>query len=229
MSIPAEEDLRVLVVDDHKIVRDGLEALLGALPGITVVGTAGDGLEALAAVAELSPAVPDVVVMDVSMPKLSGVEATRRILAEHPEVRVLMLTMNEDLETIRGALRAGACGYLLKGAGAEEVQQAIRTAAGGGMVFGSEVSATVVDVLTGREAPKAVPFPELTDRERTVLDLLASGRSNAEIAAAVYLSDKSVRNLVSSVYAKLRVTDRAEAIIRARDAGLGRGKQEKYL
>ncbi|HEX5562709.1 MAG TPA: response regulator transcription factor [Nocardioidaceae bacterium] len=222
MSVSPPDDLRVLVVDDHKIVRDGLEALLGALPGIAVVGTAGDGLEALAAVRELAPDVPDVVVMDVSMPNLSGVEATRRIVAEHAGARVLMLTMNEDLETIRGALRAGACGYLLKGAGADEVQHAIRTAASGGMVFGSEVRAAVVDVLTGREAPKAAPFPELTDRERGVLDLLASGRSNAEIAASVYLSDKSVRNLVSSIYAKLRVSYRAEAIIVARDAGLGR-------
>jgi DNA-binding NarL/FixJ family response regulator len=135
-----------------------------------------------------------------------------------------MLTMNEDLETIRSALRAGARGYLLKGAGAEEVEQAIRLAAAGGTVFGGTVGAQLVDVVTGRAAPEAVPFPELTPREREVLDLLAAGRSNADIAARVYLSDKSVRNLVSGLYAKLGVTDRAQAIIVAREAGLGSGR-----
>jgi len=211
--------LRVLVVDDHKIVRDGLVVLLGAIAGITVVGTAGDGRDALSAVAELQP---DVVVMDISMPNLTGVEATRRITVEHPAVRVLMLTMNEDLETIRSAFRAGACGYLLKGAGAEEVEQAIRLAAQGGTVLGGKAGATVVDVLTGREPAAPEPFPELTQRERDILELVAAGRSNADIAAATYLSDKSVRNLVSGIYAKLHVADRAEAIILAREHGLGR-------
>jgi len=215
------EDVRVLVVDDHKIVRDGLVSLLQAIAGITVVGTASDGVEAVTAVRELSP---EVVVMDISMPNLSGIDATRRIGVDQPGVRVLMLTMNEDLATIRSALRAGACGYLLKGAGADEVEQAIRMAAGGSMVFGAQVGATVVDVLTGREQPAPEPFPELTARERSVLEMLAAGRSNAEIAAASYLSDKSVRNLVSGIYAKLHVTDRAEAIIVAREAGLGRDR-----
>lgn len=214
------QDLRVLVVDDHKIVRDGLESLLNAIAGITVVGTASDGVEAVTAVRQLDP---HVVVMDISMPNMSGIDATRRIGVEHPSVRVLMLTMNEDLATIRGALRAGACGYLLKGAGADEVEQAIRMAAGGSMVFGSQIGATLVDVLTGREQPAPLPFPDLTARERSILELLAAGRSNAEIAATTYLSDKSVRNLVSGIYAKLQVGDRAEAIIMAREAGLGRG------
>jgi DNA-binding NarL/FixJ family response regulator len=213
-------DITVLVVDDHKIVRDGLVALLGALDGITVVGTAEDGVQAIAAVEALAP---QVVVMDVSMPTLSGIEATRRISASHPETRVLMLTMNEDLATVRGAVRAGACGYLLKGAGADEVQQAIKMAAAGSVVFGAQVGAQVVDVLTGRERPAPAPFPQLTDRERSVLELLAAGRSNAEIAATTYLSDKSVRNLVSGIYLKLGVADRSEAIIVARDAGMGSG------
>jgi DNA-binding NarL/FixJ family response regulator len=212
-------DLTVLVVDDHKIVRDGLVALLGALRGIRVVGTASDGVEAVAAVDEHRP---DVVVMDISMPHATGVEATQRISAGYPDTRVLMLTMNEDLETIRSALRAGASGYLLKGAGAEEVEQGIRLAAQGGMVLGGDVGSKVVDVLTGREPAAELPFPDLTPRERDILDMLAAGRSNAEIASATYLSDKSVRNVVSSIYAKLGVNDRAEAIIAARDAGLGR-------
>ena len=214
--------IRVVVVDDHKIVRDGLVALLGALEGIEVVGTAADGQDAVHVVGE---ALPDVVVMDIQMPRLDGIEATRFVTGRHEGVRVVMLTMNEDDDTILAAMRAGASGYLLKGAGAEEVERAIRSAAAGGMVFGASLAGRVAEFF-GRvgapERPSEVPFPELTERERLVLDRLAAGRTNDQIAAELYVSNKTVRNAVSSIYAKLHTGGRAEAIAKARDAGLGR-------
>jgi len=213
------EAVRTVVVDDHQIVRDGLVALLGALGGIEVVGTAGDGREAIHVV-DADP--PDVVVMDIQMPVLDGIEATRHITGRHPEVRVLMLTMNEDDDTILSALRAGASGYLLKGADAAEVHRAIVATAGGGMVFGASVAARVAGLFAGRARRTDYPFPDLSERERAVLDLLAAGRSNDAIAAELFVSNKTVRNAVSSIYAKLHAADRAEAIIKAREAGLGR-------
>ena len=212
--------IRVVVVDDHQIVRDGLQALLGALDGVEVVGAAADGRDALHVVDETTP---DVVVMDIQMPRLDGIEATRRITARHPGVHVVMLTMNEDDDTVLSAIRAGASGYLLKGSGAEEVLGAIRAAHAGGMVFGATLAARVAGLFAGRPAAVETPFPELTDRERTVLDLLAAGRSNDAIAREIYVSNKTVRNTVSSIYAKLHAAGRAEAIIKAREAGFGRG------
>lgn len=216
------EPVRVVVVDDHQILRDGLVALLGALGGIEVVGTAGDGREAIHVV-DADP--PDVVVMDIQMPVLDGIEATRHITGRHDGVRVLMLTMNEDDDTILSALRAGASGYLLKGADAGEVHRAIVATAGGGMVFGASVAARVAGLFAGRARRTEHPFPELTERERAVLDLVAAGRSNDAIAAELYVSNKTVRNAVSAIYAKLHAADRAEAIITAREAGLGRDRQ----
>jgi DNA-binding NarL/FixJ family response regulator len=214
--------IRVVVVDDHAIVRDGLAALLGALDGIEVVGTAGDGREALHVVEESKP---DVVVMDIQMPKLDGIEATRFLTARHEALKVVMLTMNEDDDTMLSAIRAGASGYLLKGSGAEEVQNAIRAAAAGGMVFGASLAARVATYFAGATAaPQARPdpFPDLTDREREVLELLAAGKSNDAIAAEMYVSNKTVRNAVSGIYAKLHAAGRAEAIIKAREAGYGK-------
>jgi DNA-binding NarL/FixJ family response regulator len=211
--------IRVVLADDHQIMRDGLVALLEALPGMEVVGTAGDGREAVLVVRETSP---DVAVMDIQMPHLDGIEATRQVVAARPGTAVVILTMNEDDDTIMGALRAGARGYLLKGASAAEVQQAIRAAAAGGMVFGASLAARIADFLSGRAPVQDIVFPELTDREREVLDHLAAGRTNADIARLTHLSEKSVRNAVSSVYGKLHAADRADAIIKARDAGLGR-------
>lgn len=224
MTDPDGRPVRVVVVDDHAIVRDGLAALLSALDGIEVVGTAADGRAALHVVADVRP---DVVVMDIQMPQLDGIEATRFITGTHPDVRVVMLTMNEDDDTVFSAIRAGASGYLLKGSGAEEVLRAVRSAAAGGMVFGAALAGRIAAHLSGGPAApdpgsRAVPFPELNDRERTVLDLLAAGRSNDAIAREIYVSGKTVRNVVSSIYGKLHAADRVEAIITAREAGFGR-------
>jgi DNA-binding NarL/FixJ family response regulator len=211
--------IRVVVVDDHQIVREGLASLLGALDGIDVVGTAADGRDAVHVVAETAP---DVVVMDIQMPRLDGIEATRMITGRQPEVRVVMLTMNEDDETVLSAIRAGASGYLLKGSGAEEVQNAVRAAATGGMVFGASLAGKVAAYFTGTAPKREEPFPDLTDREREVLELLAAGKSNDAIAGAMYVSNKTVRNTVSAIYAKLHAAGRAEAIVKAREAGYGR-------
>ena len=215
-------NIQVLVVDDHQIVRDGLVALLGALDGIEVVGSASDGREALHLVAETEP---DVVVMDIQMPHLDGIEATRFIAGRHPDVKVVMLTMNEDDDTVLAAIRAGASGYLLKGSGAEEVHNAVRAAAAGGMVFGAALAGRVATYFSGaaRSSAAELPFPDLTERERGVLEMLAAGKSNDAIARELFVSNKTVRNSVSSIYAKLHAAGRAEAIVKAREAGFGQG------
>ena len=216
-----EEPLRVLVCDDHPVYRDGLRMLLGRLPGLEVVGVAADGHEAVARAAELQP---DVVVMDLQMPGLNGIEATARVTAEHPHVAVLVLTMYDDDDSVFAAMRAGALGYLLKGAAQDVIARAVASVASGEAVFGPAVARKVAAYFSGG-APAAAPveaFPQLTPREREVLDLLAAGRTNAQIASTLYLSQKTVRNSVSNIFAKLQVAGRAEAIIQARDAGLGR-------
>lgn len=222
-TTPTTPTIRVVVVDDHQIVRDGLVALLGALDGIDVVGTAADGREAVHVVGESAP---DLVVMDIQMPQLDGIEATRFLTGRNPALRVVMLTMNEDDDTILAAIRAGACGYLLKGAGAEEVQAAIRSAAAGGMVFGASLAARVAAFFAGAVAspasdPADTAFPDLTDRERDILHRIAAGRTNDEIAGELFVSNKTVRNAVSAIYAKLHATGRADAIVKAREAGYG--------
>jgi DNA-binding NarL/FixJ family response regulator len=213
------EPLRIVVADDHPVYRDGLALLLGSVAGLEVVGTAADGAEAVAVVREQ---LPDVVVMDVQMPVLDGIEATRRIAAEVPSVGVVVLTMSEDDGTVFAAVRAGARGYLLKGADQEEVVRAITTVASGGAVFGAALARRIAEFFTAGPAGPETAFPQLTAREREVLELVAAGRSNTQIAAALYLSPKTVRNVVSNVLTKLQVTDRAQAIVRAREAGLGR-------
>ena len=217
------DDIRVVVVDDHAIVRDGLVALLTAMDGTDVVGQAADAAEALSLVAA---ELPDVVVMDIQMPgDLDGIEATRRITTEHPDVRVVMLTMNEDDETVVSAIRAGASGYLLKGSGAQEVLGAVRAAHQGGMVFGPRLAGRVADLFRAPVATSSPPLAlaDLTEREREVLDLLAAGASNDAIARRLFVSNKTVRNTVSGIYAKLHANGRAEAIVKAREAGFGKG------
>jgi len=216
----ANETIRVVVVDDHQIVRDGLVALLGALDGVDVVGTAADGKDAVHVVTE---AAPDVVIMDIQMPELDGIEATRFITGRQPAPRVVMLTMNEDDDTVLSAIRAGASGYLLKGSSAGEVQNAVRAAAAGGMVFGASLAGRVATYFASArpQGQAEDPFPDLTERERSVLDMLAAGKTNDQIARELFVSGKTVRNTVSSIYTKLHAAGRGEAIVKAREAGYG--------
>jgi len=211
------ESIRVMIADDHPVFRDGLASLLEPLPGIEVVARASDGAEAVALAAEHRP---DVIVMDVQMPEVNGIEATRRIVAADGDVGILVITMGEDDGTVLSALRAGARGYLRKGAEQDEIVRAIVTVHGGGVVFGASLAARIAEVLAPAVRPER-PFPELTERETEILDRIAAGRNNAQIAAELYLSPKTIRNNVTSILAKLQATDRAEIIIRARDAGLG--------
>jgi DNA-binding NarL/FixJ family response regulator len=211
----------VLVVDDHPVFREGFAALLANIEEVRVVGTAASGVEALASVTELRP---EVVVMDVQMPGMDGIEATRRLAVDHPDVGVVVLTMSEEDSTIFDAVRAGARGYLLKGAEPAEVVRAITTVAGGGVVFGAVLAGRIADFFSAGAQPQhTAPFPSLTAREHEVLDLVSAGLSNGQIAARLYLSQKTVRNHVHAVLTKLQAADRAEAIVRGRDAGLGRG------
>lgn len=212
------EPIRVLVADDHPVFRDGLASLLDPLPDLAVVARAADGAEAVSLTAKHRP---DVVVMDVQMPVLNGIEATRAIAADFPEVGVLVLTMGEDDGTVLAALRAGARGYLRKGAEQDEIVRAITTVHGGGVVFGASLAARIAEVLAPPSRPSR-PFPELSERETEILDLIAAGRNNGQIAQQLFLSPKTIRNNITSILSKLRATDRAEIIIRARDAGLGR-------
>ena len=215
------EPIDVVIVDDHPVYRDGLAMLLGSMDGFTVVATAADGRAAIEAIDACQP---DVVVMDVQMPGLDGIAATREIVSRHPHVAVVVLTMSAEDETVFAAMRAGARGYLVKGASQEEIRHAIELVAGGGLLFGAAVAKLVGEFLVtgGSARVPADAFPQLTPREREILDLLAAGRSNAQIAQTLFLAPKTVRNTTSNIFAKLQVADRAEAIVRARDSGMGR-------
>jgi DNA-binding NarL/FixJ family response regulator len=207
--------LRILIADDHPLYRDGLKAALPATD-FDVVGEAADGGRAVALSLELQP---DVVIMDLHMPGIGGVEATRRIARGSPHLAILVLTMLADDESVFAALRAGARGYLLKGAGQAEIVRAVQTVAEGGGVFGASIARRVMEHFSGQHPSE--PFPELTEREREVLTMVAAGQNNTAIASQLALAPKTVRNHVSSILTKLHVADRAQAIIRARTAGLG--------
>lgn len=208
----------MLIADDHPLFRDGMHGLLESVEGIEVVGEAGTGAEAVARALDLRP---DVVLMDVNMPEKNGIAATREILASEPGVGVLVVTMLEDDDSVFAAMRAGALGYLLKGAHQEEVLRAITAVANGEAIFGPGVARRVMGLFSTERPETPQAFPELTEREREILDLIARGRNNAEISAELFLSLKTVQNHVSNIFRKLRVADRVQAAIRAREAGMG--------
>jgi DNA-binding NarL/FixJ family response regulator len=213
------EALRILLVDDHPLVRNGLRALLASVPDMTVVGEASNGEEAITHAAELQP---DIILMDLHMPGLNGIEATRRIVQAHPHIGILVLTMLEDDASVFAAMRAGARGYLLKGADQADVLRAIGVAAHGEAIFSPPIARRLMQYFENMQ-PILPPnvFPDLTEREREILGLIARGKSNAEIAGELVLSPKTVSNHVSNIFSKLQVVDRAQAVLRAKQAGLG--------
>jgi DNA-binding NarL/FixJ family response regulator len=216
-----EHTIHVLVADDHAMFRWGLRTLLGSEPDMQVVGEAATGKEVLERAAELRP---DVILMDIQMPEVNGIEATRRILEANPQAGVVVLTMFEDDESVFSAMRAGARGYVLKGAPPSEILRVVRAVGEGEAHFGPEIAKRLMDFFSApkRTSPEEA-FPELTAREVEILDLIAQGHSNAKIAARLFVSPKTVANHLSHIFTKLQVADRAHAIIRAREAGWGRG------
>ncbi len=210
---------RVLVADDHALFRYGMRAMLNSDPQFEVVGEAATGEEAVALAAELGP---DIILMDIQMPGLNGIEATRKIVRAQPATGVVVVTMFEEDDSVFAAMRAGARGYVLKGGDADEVVKVVSAVAQGEAHFGPDVARRLMGFFSSpKHAPTEV-FPELTAREGEVLDLIARGLNNTEIADRLYVSQKTVRNHVSNTFLKLQVADRAQAIIRAREAGLGR-------
>jgi DNA-binding NarL/FixJ family response regulator len=213
------DPIRVLIADDHPLFRDGVKALLGSVPEIEVVGEATSGDEAIALAESFQP---DVILMDIKMPVTNGIEATRRILQVSPHIGVLVVTMFEDDDSVFAAMRAGARGYLLKGADQEDILRAVRAVGDGEAIFGPSIAQRLIQFFTASQTARPPQiFPDLTDREREVLNLISQGRSNTEIARRLDVAQKTVRNHVSNIFSKLQVADRAEAIVRAREAGLG--------
>lgn len=210
--------IRVLVIDDHPLFREGVASLMAHAEDVDLVGEGSSGEKALQLADTLHP---DVVLMDLHMPGLGGIEATRTITRRHPGIGVIVLTMLDDDDSVFAALRAGASGYVLKDAGPDQIVRAVEAVARGEVIFGSSVAQRVLEHLSGT-AVSARPFPHLTAREHEVLELVAEGASNQSIAKRLFLSEKTVRNNVSNVLAKLHVSGRSEAIVKAREAGLGR-------
>lgn len=210
--------IRILIADDHPTFRRGLELVLGSAPDIEILAQAETGSQAVDLAVRL---VPDVILMDLRMPEIDGIEATRRVMRAVPDVAIVVLTMFDDDDSVIAALRAGARGYLLKGANEDEILRAVHGAAAGEAIFGSAVADSVIGRITQPDSPSTRPFPELTDREREVLDLVASGKGNASIAHDLGISLKTVRNHVSNIFTKIHVSERSAAIVRARQAGLG--------
>ena len=209
----------VVVVDDHPLVRQGLRAVFDATQDITLVGESGDGADAVRLCVEKHP---DVVLMDLQMPGVHGIEATRQIKHATPETAVLVLTMFDDDDTVFAAIAAGAAGYLLKGADGADIVAAVRAAGAGQAVFGAQVARRLRGWFERTPARRDRPFPELTEREREILDAVAAGLGNAEIGARLYLSPKTVANNITTILAKLHLAHRTDAIIKAREAGMGR-------
>src|SRR3712207_4757115 len=217
-----EDAIRVLTADDHPLFREGMRGRLDRVADVTVVGEAASGDAAVELARKLAP---DVLLMDIQMPGLNGIEATRKVLQACPRAGVLMLTMFEDDDSVFAAMRAGAKGYLLKDSGGEGVVHAIRAVASGEAVFGPGVAERIIRFFSvSRSAAPQRAFPELTEREEEVLSLVAHGKSNQEISRQLFVSLKTVRNHVSNILVKLQVADRAQAVIRARDAGIGQDR-----
>ena len=213
------ETIHVFIVDDHVLYREGVRKMLSMAPDIEIVGEAASGDEAIAQVLTLQP---DVVLMDLKMPGVNGIEATRRIIHARPRIGVLVLTMFETDDTVVAAMRAGARGYLLKDADQEEVLRAVKAVSRGEAIFSPAIAERLIHYFAALGPITAdLAFPELTDREREILHLIAQGHSNPEIAERLLLRTKTVQNHVSNIFSKLQVADRAQAIVRARDAGLG--------
>jgi DNA-binding NarL/FixJ family response regulator len=212
------ESLRILIADDHPLFRHGVREVLNLSPDVQVIGEAASGEDAIAQAETLQP---DIVLMDVNMPGINGVQATRRILHDSPHIRVLVVTMFEDDSTVFAAMRAGARGYILKDAEKEDILRAIQAVGIGEAIFSPTIATRLIDFFAtqGSALPKEI-FPSLTEREREILQLIARGQSNADMARDLSLSPKTVYNYVSNILSKLQVADRAQAIIRAREAGL---------
>ena len=217
------EQIKLLIADDHALFREGIRALLLAVPDIVCVGEAATGMEA---VAQVTVTMPDVVLMDINMPDLNGVEAARQILKANPDMGIIMVTMLEDDASVFAAMRAGARGYVLKGSQHTEMLQAIRAVAQGQALFGTAVAGRIMRFFQSgsqlvTQSKNMETFPDLTEREREVLELIAQGKNNSDIAKELVISPKTVRNHITSVFSKLQVAHRAEAIIRARQGGMG--------
>jgi DNA-binding NarL/FixJ family response regulator len=210
--------IRLLIADDHPAYRRGLELMLSNSPDIEIVGEADNGGRAVELATELTP---DVILMDLRMPDLDGIEATRRLSQSGSKAAVVVLTMFEDDDSVFAAMRAGALGYLLKGAEQQEIERAIRAAAAGEAIFGPQIARRVVAHFAHGSGSNAAAFPSLTEREREILEMIAAGKGNATIAHDLMISLKTVRNHVSNIFTKLQVSERAQAIVKAREAGLG--------
>ena len=215
-----ERTIRVLIADDHAVYRWGLRTLLGSEPDLEVIGEAATGKEIVERAAELRP---DIILMDIQMPGMNGIEATRRIIEANQEIGVIILTMYEDDDSVFLAMRAGARGYVLKGAHPSEILKVLRAVADGEAYFGPEIAKRLMNFFSApKPASPEEAFPELSSREREILDLIAQGHSNAKIAARLFISPRTVSNHISHIFTKLQVADRSHAIIRAREEGLGR-------
>ena len=214
------DTIRLYIADDHNLFRDGLRALFQSIEDVVIVGESSDGQVAITEITHLQP---DVVLMDIQMPGVNGIEATRRISTSSPHIGIIILTMFDDDDSVFAAMRAGARGYILKGADQHEMLRTIRAVSDGEALFGAQIANRLMDFFADL-SPQVTAgiFPELTEREHEVLELIARGHKNQEIARQLVIAHKTVRNHVSNIFSKLQVADRAQAIIRAREAGMGR-------
>lgn len=212
--------INVMFVDDHPFFREGLRTLLSSIPDLNIVGEAGSGDEAIIIARTTTP---DVILMDLKMPGLNGIEATRRIIETNPKIGIIVLTMFDDDDSVFSAMKAGARGYLLKGAGQEETIRAIRAVSNGEAIFSEGIAKRLMKYFTTIKPSGMMnpPLPELTNREREILALMAKGLNNTELVSKLVLSPKTIRNHITNIFSKLQVADRAEAISKAKDAGLG--------